>query len=107
MRNPRTRRLERRLPRTVTESTNGAPRSGLRASPQPQSRAAAKRRQPPGTENRALENTIARNRAIAGYAAIGAKLIEVGDHEERLRALEAAQPGRTADEVDAFPGSEG
>ncbi len=58
-------------------------------------------------ETLALENTIARNRAIAGYAAIGAKLIEVGDHEERLRALEAAQPGRAADETEAFPGGDG
>jgi len=36
-------------------------------------------------ETLALENSIARNRALAGYAAVGAKLIEVGDHEERLR----------------------
>jgi hypothetical protein len=53
-------------------------------------------------ETLALENSIARNRAIAGYAAVGAKLIEVGDHEERIHALEAAQQGRAADETDAF-----
>jgi hypothetical protein len=52
-------------------------------------------------ETLALENSIPRNRAIAGYAAIGAKLIEVGDHEERLRALEAVQRG-TAEEMDPF-----
>jgi hypothetical protein len=52
-------------------------------------------------ETLALENSIARNRALASYSAIGAKLIEVGDHEERLRALEAAQRG-SADETDPF-----
>jgi len=56
-------------------------------------------------ETMALENSISRNRAVAGMVATGAKLIEVGEHEERLRALEAAQPagGRAADETDAFP----
>ena len=56
-------------------------------------------------ETMALENSISRNRAVAGMVATGAKLIEVGDHEERLRALEAAQPagGRAAGETDAFP----
>jgi hypothetical protein len=56
-------------------------------------------------ESMALENSISRNRAVAGMVATGAKLIEVGDHEERLRVLEAAQPagGRAADETDAFP----
>ena len=55
-------------------------------------------------ETLALENSISRNRALAGYAAIGAKLIEVGDHEERLRALELAQQSGTsrADDQDAF-----
>ena len=52
-------------------------------------------------ETLALENSIPRNRAIAAYAAIGAKLIEVGDHEERLFALESAQRG-TADATDPF-----
>ena len=56
-------------------------------------------------ETMTLENSISRNRAVAGMVATGAKLIEVGDHEERLRALEAAQPagGRAAGETDAFP----
>jgi len=56
-------------------------------------------------ETMALENSISRNRAVAGMVATGAKLIEVGDHEERLRALEAAQAagGRATDETDAFP----
>jgi len=53
-------------------------------------------------ETLALENSISRNRALAGYAAVGAKLIELGDHEERLRALEAAQTARTEDAIDAF-----
>ncbi|MEX1173720.1 MAG: hypothetical protein WEG56_14045 [Chloroflexota bacterium] len=56
-------------------------------------------------ETLAIENSIARNRALAGFAAVGAKLIEVGDHEERLRALEAVQrAGRPdAGDTDAFP----
>ncbi len=41
-------------------------------------------------ETLAIENSISRNRALASFAAVGAKLIEVGDHEERLAALEAA-----------------
>jgi hypothetical protein len=49
-----------------------------------------------------LENSIARNRALAGFAAVGAKLIEVGDHEDRLRALEAAQRAGVAEDPDAF-----
>lgn len=53
-------------------------------------------------ETLALENSIARNRALAGFAAVGAKLIEVGDHEDRICALEASQPGRADDETDAF-----
>jgi len=50
-----------------------------------------------------MTGMLARNRAIAGFAAVGAKLVEVGDHEERLRALKANQQGRAADETDAFP----
>jgi hypothetical protein len=42
-----------------------------------------------------LPNSIPRNRAIAQIASTGAKLIEVGDHEERIAALEAAK--RTTD----------
>jgi hypothetical protein len=41
-------------------------------------------------ETLALENSVGRNRALAGYASIGAKLIEVGDLEARLAVLEAA-----------------
>lgn len=41
-------------------------------------------------ESLALENTIARNRALGSFAATGAKLIEVGDLAERVAALEAA-----------------
>jgi hypothetical protein len=33
---------------------------------------------------------------------VGAKLIDVGDHEDRIRALEATQLGRADDETDAF-----
>ena len=54
-------------------------------------------------ETLALENSIARNRALAGFAAVGAKLIEIGDLEERLRALEAAQAQRADEEADSFP----
>jgi len=50
-----------------------------------------------------MTGMLARNRAIAGFAAVGAKLVEVGDDEERLRALKANQQGRAADETDAFP----
>jgi hypothetical protein len=41
-------------------------------------------------ETMALENTIARNRAIGGFISVGAKLIEVGDLEARLALLEVA-----------------
>ena len=56
-------------------------------------------------ETMALENTLSRNRVLGGFAAIGAKLIEVGDHEERLRALEALQSAHVGahDDSDAFP----
>jgi hypothetical protein len=47
-------------------------------------------------ETLALENTIARNRALGGFAATGLKLLEAADIEERLRALESAlAAGRT------------
>ena len=55
------------------------------------------------TETLALENSISRNRTIAYIVAAGAKLIEAGDHEERLRALEALQNERERDTADAFP----
>ena len=54
-------------------------------------------------ETLALENSIARNRALATYASIGAKLIEVGDLEERLAVLEAATrqaEAASADDLD-------
>ena len=56
-------------------------------------------------ETLALENSIARNRAVTAIVATGAKLIEVGDHEERLRALESTQEARrrSDEETDAFP----
>ena len=53
-------------------------------------------------ETMALENTIARNRAIGGFISVGAKLIEVGDLEARLGLLEAAQQAGADDAVDAF-----
>ncbi len=55
-------------------------------------------------ETLALENSLARNRALGGFAAIGAKLVEVGDHEERLAALEAALAKRGSSD-DGFGGS--
>ena len=56
-------------------------------------------------ETMALENTLSRNRALGGFAAVGAKLIEVGDLEERLRALEALQQAHAGavNQIDAFP----
>ena len=42
-------------------------------------------------ETFALENSIARNRALVQIAATGAKLIEVGDLADRIAALEAVQ----------------
>jgi hypothetical protein len=41
-------------------------------------------------ETMALENTIARNRAIGGFVATGVKIIEIGELEARLAVLEAA-----------------
>jgi hypothetical protein len=49
-----------------------------------------------------LENSVSRNRALASYAAIGAKLIEVGDFEERLALLEAATRHTGAPLSDVF-----
>lgn len=42
-------------------------------------------------ETLALDNSISRNRALAGMVATAAKLIEVGELEERLATLEAAR----------------
>ena len=57
------------------------------------------------TETLALENSIPRNRAIAQIVSAGAKLLEVGEHEERLRALESTQEARrpSDEETAAFP----
>jgi hypothetical protein len=38
----------------------------------------------------AMDNTIARGRLLLGVVAAGVKLKEVGDHEDRLQAIEAA-----------------
>ncbi len=56
------------------------------------------------TETLALENSISRNRVITQIVTAGAKLLEVGELEDRLRALEAIQKERQADadETDAF-----
>jgi hypothetical protein len=45
-------------------------------------------------ETLAIENSIARNRALAGMVATGTKLIEVGDLADRVAALEAAGKAR-------------
>jgi hypothetical protein len=37
-----------------------------------------------------LENSVARSRAIFGGVLVAAKLLEVGEHEERLAAIESA-----------------
>ena len=56
-------------------------------------------------ESLALENSVQRNRALISAATGAGKLIELSDHEARIRALEALQePGRPAPgEEDAFP----
>jgi hypothetical protein len=43
-----------------------------------------------------LENSIARVRALIAASLGAAKLLEVGEMEERLRSLEAALSGRTS-----------
>ena len=53
-------------------------------------------------ETLAIENSISRNRALASFAAVGAKLIEVGDHEERLATLEAATRPASEPDTDDF-----
>ena len=42
-----------------------------------------------GYEALSLENTVARGRLLLGVIQTGIKLKEVGDHEERLTAIEA------------------
>ena len=49
-------------------------------------------------ETLAIENSIARNRALAAMAATGGKLIELGDLAERVAALEAAPRQPRADD---------
>ena len=58
-------------------------------------------------ETLALENSISRNRTLISAAAGAGKLIDVGDHEERIRSLEAiADAHRGADEGSGvFPDS--
>lgn len=53
-------------------------------------------------ETMALDNSIARNRTISGFVAVGAKLLETGELAERLAALEAvarrsAEPEESGD----------
>jgi len=55
-------------------------------------------------ETLALENSIARNRAVGGFIAIGAKLLELGDLAARVSALEARLHGARQTENDVFPG---
>ena len=51
-----------------------------------------------------LENSIARNRLLLSAAATATKVLEVGELEERLTALESAHAGRpdTDDSVDGL-----
>lgn len=53
-------------------------------------------------ETLAIENSIARNRALAGMAATAAKLIELGDLAERVAALEAVTRHASEPADDAF-----
>ena len=55
-------------------------------------------------ETLALENSIPRNRAIAAYAAIGAKLIEVGDLEARIELLESAVGSQASEPTGGLDG---
>jgi hypothetical protein len=51
----------------------------------------------------ALENSIARNRAVTAMVATGLRLVEVGELEARVEALEAAADRRSnSDQDDAF-----
>lgn len=42
------------------------------------------------TDTLGLENSVARSRTLAYLAQVATKLLEVGDFQERLKALEAA-----------------
>ncbi len=54
-------------------------------------------------ETMALENSIARNRAVTAMVATGLRLVEVGELEARVEALEAAADRRSnSDQDDAF-----
>jgi hypothetical protein len=56
-------------------------------------------------ETMALENSLARNSAVTRMIATGAKLIELGDLESRIAAIEATLgPKRRSDDDAAFPG---
>ena len=56
-------------------------------------------------ETMALENSLARNSAVTRMIATGAKLIELGDLESRIAAIEATLgPERRSDDDAAFPG---
>lgn len=74
---------------------------------------AAHDRGPPGAagdgghRDAGLENSLSRSRVIAQIVAAGAKLIEAGDHEERLRALGAVRKARQSGADDAFPDERG
>lgn len=55
-------------------------------------------------ETMALENSIARNRAVNSMLATGLRLVETGELEARVQALEAAAGQRTDTRDDAaFP----
>ena len=55
-------------------------------------------------ETLALDNTIARNRAVNAMLATGLRLVEIGELEARLEALESAAGNRTdSGENAAFP----
>ncbi|MGH2464320.1 MAG: hypothetical protein ACRDGI_02570 [Candidatus Limnocylindrales bacterium] len=51
-------------------------------------------------ETLALENSIARNRTVAGFLATGAKLLELGDLAARVAALEAAKERPSIDDAE-------
>ena len=56
-------------------------------------------------ETMALENSISRNRAVAGMVAVGAKLLETGELAERIAALELATGSARAGADETSDGS--
>jgi len=50
----------------------------------------------------ALENSVARNRTLGSLAMTAAKLLEVGELEERVKTLEAAVASHRHDEASVF-----